>query len=97
MTKTRKDTLVTMSFGNAGSFGDAGLRDDDRESARVAHGDAPATRQSLAMALTARDGVDPFSLVANSLDEEPCDGVLPVAGEAHFAWRDRLGRVPTRD
>ena len=59
------------------------------------HGVSPAGREALAIALTAREGIDPYSLVPNILDEEPCDGVLPLSGEAHFAWRDRLWRVGT--
>ena len=65
----------------------------ERVAAATGCGDLLATRKVIAIALTIHEGVDPFSLVSNTLDEEPCDAVLTLAGEAHFAWRDRLWRV----
>ncbi len=58
--------------------------------------DAAAHARAQAIALATGEGVNPFSLIPNHLDEEPCDGVLPLAGEAHFAWRDRLRTVDRR-
>ena len=58
-----------------------------------ARSEEKTSRETLAQALAASEGVDPFALVRNTLEEEPCDGFLPLWGEAHFAWRERLGRV----
>ena len=51
------------------------------------------SREIIARILTVDDGVCPDSLLANTLDEEPLDGVLPCGQQAHFAWRDRLFRA----
>lgn len=50
-------------------------------------------RERVAKLLTASDGLCPETLVANTLDEEPVDGVLACGQEAHFAWRQRLRRA----
>ena len=95
----RKGTGVDMSMGVGADAGsdDTGFRADHPFAAFFADGGRPMGRQAMAIALTVREGADPFALVANTLEEEPCDGVLPLAGEAHFAWRDRLGRLPAGD
>lgn len=80
-----------------GSFSvDPDLGNYETVASNIEEGDAFTIRKVLAIALTASEGTDPFSLISNSLNEEPCDGVLPLAGEAHFAWRDRLWRVKNR-
>ena len=53
----------------------------------------PTDREQVARLLTIRDGVCPDLLVANTLDEEPLDGVLACGQEARFSWRDRLQRA----
>ena len=75
---------------------DPDLEDHETVASNADGNDAFTIRKALAIALTASEGTDPFSLISNSLNEEPCDGVLPLAGEAHFAWRDRLWRVKSR-
>lgn len=50
-------------------------------------------RERIARILTVDDGLCPDTLLANTLDEEPLDGLLPCGQEAHFAWRDRLVRA----
>lgn len=50
-------------------------------------------RERVAKLLTVSDGVCPETLVANTLDEEPVDGLLAFGQEAHFAWRQRLHRA----
>lgn len=51
-------------------------------------------RSAAARRLVELDGIDPDKLIPNSLDEEPIDGMLPIGGPAHFAWRERLHVVP---
>lgn len=50
-------------------------------------------REQVARLLTIGDGVCPDLLVANTLDEEPLDGMLACGQEARFSWRDRLQRA----
>jgi len=50
-------------------------------------------RERMARILTVSDGICPDTLVANTLDEEPLDGVLACGQQAHFSWRDRLMRA----
>lgn len=49
-------------------------------------------RETLAALLTVLDGACPHDLVANTLDEEPHDGVIG-SRPAHYAWRERLWRA----
>ena len=54
-------------------------------------------REQIARLLTMADGVCPDLLIANTLDEEPLDGVLACGQEARFSWRDRLQRADQMD
>ena len=65
----------------------------DQAGAGPARAGEDMSREARVQALAASEGVDPFSLVHNTLEEEPCDGFLPLWGEAHFAWREHLGRI----
>ena len=55
--------------------------------------DRQFNREEVAKMLALQDGICPDTLVANTLDEEPFDGLLACGREAHFSWRDRLQRA----
>lgn len=56
----------------------------------------PASRKALAVSLSSACGENPFSLVRNSLDEEPVDGRLDCGQPAHYRWREHLSEVDNR-
>jgi hypothetical protein len=47
-------------------------------------------REIHAKKLAAKHGISPESIIPNTLDEEPCDGMLPLDTPGHYAWRDYL-------